>query len=167
MKRLAADGQGRIFAADEFAYKVDAWTTEGQLVSRFERPGLWEPPERGRPEPPTPANPDLPSFVATIHVSGGRYLWVVSWMPQEDGREHLYEVAQPGGHSILDFDDWNAVYDSVIEVIDVDTGTIIARTTHDEVIAGFLGSDFAHGPLPMQDGSPRIAIWRVSLRIQD
>ena len=162
MKRLAADDRGRVFAADMYAYRVDAWTVDGQLISQFERPGLWTPPEHGQPAPPTPADPDLPSLLAAIQVSGDRYLWVVSWVPQEDAREHLYQKGR-----ILDFDDWNAVYDSVIEIIDVDTGLIIARTRHPEVIGGFLAGGFAHGPLPMEDGTPRIAIWRVALRIQD
>ena len=123
---LATDGEGRVWRALPTEYAVEAWDpADTGVVVRLEgRPGWFTPgpPPEGYPEE-APAS----SVIEGLKREGG-LLWIATMVADDNWRE---AVADPVPFVPLDP---NGMMDGVVEVIDVQTGRLVARTVQDEVL---------------------------------
>lgn len=123
---LATDGEGKVWRALPTEYAVEAWDpAEPGIVVRLEgRPDWFTP---GPPAEGYPDDAPSASFISGLRREGG-LLWITTIVADDDWRE---AVADPEPFVPLDP---NGVMDGVVEVIDVRTGRLVARTVRDELL---------------------------------
>ncbi len=123
---LATDGEGRVWRALPTEYAVEAWDPAGPgVVVRLEGRPDWftpGPPAEGYPEEAPAA-----SVIDGLRYEGG-LLWITTIVADDNWRE---AVADPVPFVPLEL---NGMMDGVVEVIDVRTGQLVARTVRDEVL---------------------------------
>ncbi|MYI07714.1 MAG: hypothetical protein F4059_10475 [Gemmatimonadetes bacterium] len=123
---LATDGEGRVWRALPTQYAVEAWDPAGPGIAvRLEgRPDWFTP---GPPPEGYPDEAPSSSVIDGLRHEGG-LLWITTFVADGDWREAVADPVQ-----FLPLDP-NGVMDGVIEVIDVRTGRLVARTVQDEVL---------------------------------
>ena len=123
---LATDGDGRVWRALPTEYAVEAWDpADTDSVVRLEgRPDWFTP---GPPLEGYPLEAPAPSVIRGLRYEEG-LLWIASSVADDEWRE---AVANPVEFVPLD---QRKMMDGVVEVIDVHTGRLAARTVHDEVL---------------------------------
>ena len=123
---LATDEEGRVWRALPTEYAVEAWDPAYPgVVLRLEgRPDWFTP---GPPAEEYPDEAPAASVINGLRHEGG-LLWITTFVADDDWRE---AVADPVPLVPLDP---NGVLDGVVEVIDVRTGRLVARTVRDEVL---------------------------------
>ena len=60
-------------------------------------------------------------------------------------------------------DSLQSIFHSRIDVIDPDSGLLIASTERDELIAAFIGDALMVEYRLSENGNPQLAVWRVDL----
>lgn len=159
-RRLWVDDDGLIYSAGTEQDVVTVWDATGQRIHGFERAGRWVPRETDLPL--SRSNPVLPSVFAALHVDDDGRLWTAVWMPRSDWLEHVVEVLRPGGEIYLRPDgQTDVVYETHLEVIDLDRGEVLASGVFDGLIDGFLGDGLAYGPTETDIGAPQVRISRL------
>jgi hypothetical protein len=161
LRRIAVDARQRVYGGWYFEYVVDVWNPDGQRLLGVRRPGLWEPPPDGQPQPLSEErNPN--GLVLGMRIDDDDRLWMIVWQPRPDWRDNVTEIPLPDGTVTLRPENSNAsIYRTVIEVIDLRTGGIVARGEFDEVIEGFLDANELYGNRFTEAGVPRFIVWEL------
>ena len=123
---LATDGEGRVWRALPTEYAVEAWdpADPGNVVRLEGRPSWFTP---GPPPEGYPEDAPAASVIIGLRREGG-LLWIATIVADDNWRE---AVADPVPFVPLDP---GKLMDGVVEVIDVQTGRLVARTVQDEVL---------------------------------
>ena len=159
---LASDGLGHVFSANFYTYEIEAWTEEGRRISGFRGPILNETaPRRG---PYTYDNP-LPNQIRDIRVDQAGRLWVLGSLRKPDWEDLVVEIRRPDGTVGITPRDgsWSSVLMSRVDVIDMNSLSIIASTEDQGVFLKFLGGGSVIEFRPTRDGAPRYVVWRINL----
>ena len=105
-----------------------------------------------------------PPVIVGVRDWGGGLLMVVvrladaNWRPINPTRTPL------PGHETIDPTQEEELYDTVIEVLDTRSGTVLARTRVDEDVVGLVGHDgFCTYAEHSDLGEPKYVVWSVSL----
>jgi len=140
------------WSAHRDRFQIDAFTASGKLVRSVVRVAPWLPIYEAAAEPPI-------ASVADITFDEAGLLWVLITARQENWRSAL-DAAQanrdPAGVN-------SKVWDSIIEVIDLNSGAVLARKRYDEHLIRFAGPRFLTSYKQHEDGTPQITVWRVTL----
>lgn len=121
-RSIALDHEGRRWSISTAKYQLNEWDANGRLVRQFQGRRDWIPDS-------LPMRLDLsrekpPGQIGGLEVDEQGRIWVfaivadANWRPVEPG-------AQP---------DMTRLYDTLIEVIDPATGTLLVRGRHDTVV---------------------------------
>ena len=162
LRRLAIAPSGEFFSAGYFDYVVEAWTQEGHRISGWKRPGLWNPPPDGVPQPLGASSPPGGLFVA-MRVDQADRLWTITWVPRENWKDNMREVELPDGTVSYQPTRGNAsMYTTAVEVIDLASGEILARSELDERVEGFLGEDRMYGNRLDEQDVPWLVVWTIT-----
>ena len=150
---LAVDGLGRVWAARPGGYRFEAWETRGddEPVLRLVGEPEWFDP--GPPRPGAPITAPSPSVVMSLRFVGG-LMWIVTWIADANWRDNA--DTSPAELQL------NRVLDTMLEVVDPASGTLIARTRHAEAlrITGDEGLVFG---VREDDVVPRAVLYTPSL----
>jgi hypothetical protein len=149
---LTTDSSGRIFSAQVFSYAVEAWTDTGERIAGFKGATLNE--EEPAMAPMSVDNPPRKTILA-IHADEEQRLWVVVAQPKDDWLDRMEE------------DDPHFLYTTRIDVIDLNTASIIASSEREELIQGFVGNRLGLESQYTETGIPRAAVWRLVLEEPD
>lgn len=147
-------------------YRIDLWDVSGRLIESLRREASWF--EKRTSLTPAYIAPP-PTDLRGLTADSDGLLWVLAsvadpeWagyeIPAADGR-HAEGGPHPGWNRHLE----DGVFDTILEVVDPESGTVIARERYDEYFFGFAGS----GVVVHYDGSSNDAgsysILRVALR---
>ena len=159
---LASDGLGHVFSANFYTYEIEAWTEEGRRISGFRGPILNETaPSRGGY---TYDNP-LPNQIRDIRVDQAGRLWVLGSHRKPDWEDLVIEITRPDGTVGITPRDgsWSSIMMSRIDVIDMNSLSIIASTEDQGMFFKFLGGGSVTEYRPTRDGAPRYVVWRINL----
>lgn len=141
---------GMIWAARRYQYLIEGWDPKtGELRRVLDRGASWFPPRehiRGGREPGDRPDP----LIMGLAVDAERRLWVLVRVYTDDWPP---EAGQHGGDVSVTF----------IEVIDLVTGRLVARTEFGEALTDLDGSLAAHSVRAHEDGLPVMDAWRVEL----
>ncbi len=163
LRRLTLGPDGTIYSGSYFEYATEAWTPSGERLMGLRRPGLWEPPPGGEPRPISPENPP-PGLLLALRADSLNRLWVVAWLPRKDWRQHVTEVRLPNGLVLLRPENGNAsLYTTIIEVIDMRAGEVLASSEFDERVEGFLTTNVVYGNRLLESSLPRLVAWNLRL----
>lgn len=162
LRRLAIAPTGEFFSAGYFDYAVEAWTQDGHRISGWRRAGLWNPPPDGVPQPMGPTSPPGGLFIA-MRVDRADRLWTITWVPRDNWRDGMREVELPDGAVAYQPVNSNAsIYTTAIEVIDLASGEILARSELDERVEGFMGGDRMYGNRLDEQDVPQLVVWTIT-----
>lgn len=131
-------------------YELERWSLNGELQKRLVRDVHWFPPRDGEATPPQP------TLRALTYDSAG-LLWVLINVPDPnwDGT-----VPADRGPSI---ERDHRMFDTVIEVIDVRTGTLVLSRRHPLAFFRFIAPGLVPIGRERADGSRYIEIWTVDM----
>ena len=151
--RLATDGQGRIYTARD-RNAIDVWSSSGRRLDHLSRAGAPAGAASGAPvghELPHPPS----EILMAMHVDSGQRLWLSTWVPREDWRDHV--IVRDDGS--LWRSNPEAVFKNVIEVIELDGSQVVERTELDHgLVAGFVNDTLVHGPAYQRGGQYQLSV---------
>ncbi len=159
-RALAHAADGLAWSATRTAYELHLIEpTTGRLVRRLSRRTSWFPElntdvvrerrERGEPVP----------WVSSIHEDARGLLRVHSRVPDPRWRTAIREGS--GSHPIIT--DPLRYTDSMLEVIDPRTGTLVVSRRFDAPLDMFLGDDLVIASTEDADGNPRFLVMRMRI----
>jgi hypothetical protein len=161
-RMLTTDSSGRIFSAQVFSYAVEAWTDIGERITGFEGPKLNEKePAMGAMSADNPP----PKTIAAIQVDEQQRLWVIVFQAKDDWLDRMVERPGPRGRAMLvpKEDDPRFLYTIRIDVIDLNTASIIASSEREELVQGFVGNRLGLEFQYTETGIPRAVVWSLAL----
>lgn len=120
----------------------------------------WFPPGDNYGRNPDPTIPPG-AGIFTIRVDSSGLLWVLIHVPQDNFRDALTVVAGPRGQPMPRVLDYNDFMDSVVEVIDPETLTVVRRFEHDKVFWGFGDDGILFALTTTDEGYEFVDIYRV------
>lgn len=91
-------------------------------------------------------------------------LWVLTLVADADWERAF--AADRGTHD-AQVDDWNAYYDTVVEALDADTGTLLARARVDPALLNFADDSTVTATLTNELGVPFLQVWRLTLTFME
>ncbi len=165
-RAVAAAADGNIWAARENRYRIDKWSPDGDRIARIERDASWFRPWEEWPGVDYAVKP-LPVIVGVRDWGDGLLMVVVrladaNWRPIRPTRTPL------PGHETIEPTQQDELYDTVIEVLDTRSGTVLARTRVDEKVVGLVGRDGFCSYAEHSDlGEPKYVVWSVALSEHD
>ena len=161
---LATDSRDWIFSSPWYrSYEIEVWSDTGRRITGFLEPGFNDPPRD--PEAPQSADNPPPSTIRALRVDSADRLWVLSWQLRDDWLDMMEESRAPDGRVTLEMKpglDTMDRFDGQIDVIDLTTATVIARTRMEGVVVvDFLGEDALWAGEYAGAGHLRVGIWEI------
>ena len=161
---ITTDAADRTFSSPVYRrYEIEVWNEDGRRVTGFLKPEFNDPPR----DPEAPESPDNPpsSTIRALRVDSEDRLWVMSWQLRDDWLDMMEERRGPDGRVTLEMKPGLETIDRMdghIDVIDLTTATVIARTRMEGVVVvDFLGDDALWAGEFLGAGHLRVGIWEI------
>jgi hypothetical protein len=100
-------------------------------------------------------------LIMDLNQDSNGHLWVLAAVPDPHWREAV--APRKKGDREFSVRDDQLYFDTVIEVIDVKTGTLLATRRVPDALNQFIGDGLVGTVLEDATGSPRLQVWRVTL----
>ena len=161
---ITTDPANRTYSAEWYGpYEIQVWSETGRRVTGFIDPAFNSPPHD--PEAPRSAGNPLPSTIRALRVDSEERLWVMSWRLRDDWLDMMEERRRPDGRVTLEMKPGLATmdrFDGQIDVIDLTSATVIARTRMEGVVVvDFLGGNALWTGEYVGAGHLRAGIWEI------
>jgi hypothetical protein len=142
-------------------YVVQEWTTAGVLRREIRRTPEWfiswdQLRGLSLSEPPD-------TIIQAVFQDEDQHLWVLSAVPATDWQEGMTQtdsIREGGGIGIGNYSD---VFDTYIDVIDVDEGSLVVSQRVPQYLHGFTNRGNLIGYEESESGYGRIDIWKASI----
>lgn len=158
---VAVAPDGNIWAAHENRYRIDKWTPDGVRIARIERDAPWFRHWMDWPGSVNEVRPE-PTIVG-VRDWGDDLLMVVvrvadaAWRPVRPARIER-------GHELITAAQYEEIYDTVIEILDARSGTVLARTQVDVHVWRLVGRDGFYSYAEHSElGEAKHVVWSVAL----
>ena len=123
---MTVDSEGIVWRARPTEYAIEAWDPEESAIHfRLEGSPLWFTP--GPPQPGYPLEAPSPSIIQSLEFHQG-LLWIGTSVADSEWSQVKNSSLQDGNL------DANSLIDTVLEVVDPQTGALVARAVHPEVL---------------------------------
>lgn len=163
--RVAAAADGNIWAARANRYRIDKWSPNGDRLGRIERDAPWFRPWEVWPGVDFEVRP-LPVIVG-VQDWGDGLLMVVVRLADENWRP-IPPTLIMQGHEMIPHSQEDELYDTVIEILDTRSGTVLARTRVDANVLGLVEGDGFYSYAEHSElGEPKYVVWSVALSGRD
>ena len=158
---VAAAADGNIWAARKSRYRIDKWSPDGDHITRIERDAPWFRPWEEwagvyyefRPEPET----------VGVRDWGDNLLMVVVRVADADWRP-MRPAGIVQGHEVISSAQKEDIFDTVIEVLDTRSGTVLGRTRVDANVHNVVGRNaFSSYAEHSELGESKVVVWSVAL----
>ena len=165
LRILAARSDGVIAAAQRFAYTVEVWDSRGSRLVEFHHEVSLNEVEV-KQVPYNLTDHPMPHEVMAVRFDDADRLWVLFRMVR-DGWERHYEPREfPGGlvgvrrrpDSTLD-----SIYESRLDVIDLQSGTVVVRAQLPGLFETFVGDGLLLQQRELPNAEIQLAVWRVTI----
>ena len=161
-RRVAAAPDGNVWAARVNRYRIDKWSPDGDRIARIERDPSWFDPWVDWPVEAPLEDKALPELVG-IRDWGDDLLMVVVRVADADWRP-MRAARIEQDHEVITGAQFEELYDTVIEILDTRSGTVVARTQVDASVWGLIGQDGFHSYAEHSElGEPKHIVWSVAL----
>jgi hypothetical protein len=156
-RRFTATRSGTIAVSHGRDYVIEIWDAAGQHRKTVFRDAPWFPPF-------SPDGPRGPTQKAPQFDPEGR-LWTLNEVADPNAPAALAPRLPPNtpGLTRLPPPPMNELYDSVLEVLDLESGTLLATKRVEESILTLLPGGFAASYREDATGNPFIDVWRLTL----
>ena len=161
---LANTPDGRLWSAHKTQYRIDLWNPrQGTILQTLVRQAEWFQPHEvvGRS---IPERPDQPRILG-IELDGQGRIWVLIRVASDRWAEGFRKVGADEHPELGPYllDDINVAYDTVLEVIDPGSGSVVGTAIADQAFFGFLGG-WTVSYHELEDGTPTLQLWQMQLR---
>jgi len=159
-RSLAKGGTDRTLWLARFnQYRIEQWDTAGTLVCVILRDAPWFPTWRRWNNDPM-ASPPLPRLLSVREDHAGR-LWVLIGVA--DSAWQQTPARDRGRDRRLSASERSRFFDTIVEVIDLRSGRLLASRRHPDLLSAFVSDDLVF--LRRNNGPERneIELWRVGL----
>ncbi len=166
-RRIAAGRQGGIWSGRANQYVLELWDSAGTRALEVVRRAEWFTDWWEWPEASTTERPPVPDLRAIWEDAQG-LLWTVTAVADERWRERRWETGRDGstagtpddlGYTLIDL-----VYDSMVEVIDVDKGAVVASARLPHYVRSVFGGGYFWTYWEDENLQPRATIRRLRLK---
>jgi hypothetical protein len=162
-RRIAVTDDERIWAAPVNSYRLELWDTAGALLETIEREAEWFDAWVAPPAGSVAERPPAPSILHVwIH---GNQMWVMArvadrdWTPLTGGRRGV-----ESGNRLIETDELDSIYDTMVEVIDLDSRRLITSRRFGQAFFPVRGAARAvYAYAPTADDEPRFEVWTLDL----
>lgn len=161
-RTIAGAGRDRVWSAFRNQYVVELFDAEGEKLKELVRRAPWFPsglvPDHGESrslsdDPPSPR-------LQAIRQSESGLLWVMISVADNDWKRGVRSGGSDHGGRI---DDWNLYYDTILEVINPESGELIQSQRFPLAFSNFVDDDLI-GAVELTDAAvPILSVWRVRL----
>jgi hypothetical protein len=149
-----------VWVARTDMYRLERWSTKGHLTNVFSRSAPWFPVTRGRSVGEYGAEP-TPVVRAAREDAQGR-LWFVVSVPARNWKQFLGPPRLTAGRPpSYPQRVRSALYDTIIDVIDVRTGKLLVSQRVPGMMQFILDDDLLASYRQDSEGTPIIDVWRV------
>jgi hypothetical protein len=158
--RATALGEGgAIWSARQTAYEIERWSPEGHLLGSFNREAAWF---RPYVERPIGTNKRPPPWLMAVTPIGGSELLVAVANAAENFTELLGPKLEQYGGMYYDIGRRRLLYNTILEVIDVERYAVISHVEIDDYVIGFVpGTQWAYTYDEVQ-GVPLVEMIRIT-----
>ncbi len=161
---ITTDQANRTYSSEwHERYEIQVWSGAGRRITGFLDPEFNDPPFD--PEAPQSADNPPPSTIRALQVDSDDRLRVLSWRLRDDWLDMMEEQRRPDGRVTLEMKPGLATmdrFDGQIDIIDLTTATVIARTRMEGVVVvDFLGDDALWAGEYAGAGHLRVGIWEI------
>jgi hypothetical protein len=147
---VAIDAKNQRWAASREALDITQWTNAGVMTKHFTAKRDWL------------ANGSIPTRVDIMHERPPGSVAGLSF--GADGNLYVFSmVADANWKAPVDRPDFTKIWDTLIEVIDPNTGNLVARTRLDRIVMP-IGNGLAYTMLEDKEGDLRPEIYALSLK---
>lgn len=157
-RQIAATESG-VWSAPLHDYRIELWSLNGDLVKTLDREVDWF--ESTEFEKGRGVRRDKPPRcqVAEFRIDERGLMWTMVWVPDPEWKESIYVTKdERGGERLLaNHDDY---HDTVIEVIDPETGRVLVSQRFDPRFTRWADAD--HVYKYYEEPTPHYKVWRVS-----
>jgi hypothetical protein len=158
----------KFYAIDELEYRLTEWNADGTGVRVYRRAPTWFSGRslglRGGPQ--HPADPRI----SGISVDSAGLIWVFTLVAADDYKQHWPKTTAPGGgvteRSASTLPDFNKLYQTRIEVLDLRSARVVARATIRAAIISALPNAQAAAYAVTNSGIPQVTILSFSVARQ-
>jgi hypothetical protein len=154
---IAPAGNDRVWAAPVTKYVLELWSFSGQKIRELERNVSWFKPHKqfgqSRDKPNAPPNPGI----MDLRMDSAGKLWVIIHVADEKWKSGLGTVRGLYNQQVRGIADENKYWDSIVEVIDPASGTLVASQRFDQPLRWISESDFARTYRQSAEGVPSSA----------
>jgi hypothetical protein len=154
-QRVHASGDTLLLVSATGRYRIQAFDRDGRLRWTVDRQADWFPPYARQPRGAPVLTPSLPDIVGAW-IESNRYLWVLLERPADDWRA----VQVRGGTDALDF---NALFGSQLEVIDLQSGRVLASRRLDWLRPAAERTPLVYTAGTASTGEVVFNVWRPTL----
>ena len=164
LRVVAARSDGVIAAAQRFDYAVEMWDSTGsRLVELHHEVRLNE--VEVRQVPYNLTDHPMPHEVIAVRLDDADRLWVLFHMVRDGWERHFEPEEYPGGLvgiRQLPNSTFDSIYESRLDVIDLQSGTVVARAQLPGAFETFVGDGLLlqYRELP---NAEQLAVWRVTI----
>lgn len=160
-RTLATSRRQGFWAAHVRRYRIERWDPDAGLLSVIERNVPWFEPYAKSQGSATEVRPN-PSLRALQEDEDG-LLWVLVSVPDGDWRP-MPPARVEGGMEFISSAQRNDLHDTVVEVLDVEKGALVASLRVDAHLFGFFpGPGVVYAYAEDEAGHPRYRIFRLHL----
>jgi hypothetical protein len=161
--RILAPSDRGFWAAHFTRYRLELWDFDEHLSRTIDVDADWFRPHHdfgvqqdGEPSPP--AIYDVREDADTGH------LWVLMHVIDPDWEDGLTERRGPQGRTRITYTSRQAYFDTLVEVIDIESGMIVARRRFDELIDRFGEKGHVYGRMDGDQGEALLMVWALRLQ---
>ena len=163
-RALAASARGGFWAAAQTQYRIIRWSADGEILQELRRTVEWFPDNtyyglhwEDKSRPPAPGLID-------VYEDDQGLLWTLIHVPDDEWRAGLDGPLRPGMYGeMVPSIDRNALWDTVLEVLNPSDQSVIARQTVDEALLGWADASVAYSYRENAVGVPLLDVWQTEL----
>ena len=161
-RQLAMHPSGHLVSARRFEYVIEVFSPGGERRVLARRKGAW--PQTAGDPPPVARGTTLNGYVQDVEVDSLGHVWVLSMEPRSDWERYAKDAVLPNGMKVLmptpDAPPW---WRSRLEVLDLDTGRVLASRILEQQLWGFLGATQLYGYEYTSQGEPQLVIYDATI----
>lgn len=152
---VSSGAQGGFWAASGWKYELHRWAHPDSLEYTLVRDGIdWFPSDNGPSDEMYESEPP-PSWLTHIWENSGGLLWTFSLVPDENWAPEPPERPNPA---------WNErVLDTMVEVIEMASGQVLAQLRFENTLAPICGSDMMYTAEEAPSGDVRVVVFEPRL----
>lgn len=145
-RRLATGPDSFCSIVQAYRYSITCWDLNGNEINHLERrTGAWYKPQDRSNRAVTPDNAPATEMVGAWLDSDG-LLWVVGMTRDRNGHTRgLTPLGQELERQAAYEQDFDRVYDAVVEVIDIQAQRVVTRSFFDPLFFGVAGPGYVYG----------------------